>query len=64
LAKIIDCGAGKLSPRLKTTLFHAWFVRIADAKRRAVYLNALRTLRPHVLQRYLHRGNVIFWLGQ
>jgi|GEM_PF-2139247 len=27
------------------------------AKRLAAYLNALRPLRPHILQRYLHRGN-------
>ena len=29
---------------------------VRKAKRLA-YLNALRPLRPHILQRYLHRGN-------
>jgi hypothetical protein len=35
---------------------------VRKAKRLAAYLNALRPLRPRILQRYLHRGN--FWLGQ
>ena len=30
---------------------------VRKAKRLAAYLNALRPLRPHILQRYLHRGN-------
>ncbi len=30
---------------------------VRTAKRLAAYLNALRPLRPHILQRYLHRGN-------
>jgi hypothetical protein len=30
---------------------------VRKAKRPTAYLNALRPLRPHILQRYLHRGN-------
>jgi transposase len=30
---------------------------VRKAKRLTAYLNALRPLRPHILQRYLHRGN-------
>ena len=30
---------------------------VRKAKRLAAYLNALRPLRPHILQRHLHRGN-------
>jgi hypothetical protein len=30
---------------------------VRKTKRLAAYLNALRPLRPHILQRYLHRGN-------
>ncbi|CAA9574017.1 Mobile element protein, partial [uncultured Synechococcales cyanobacterium] len=30
---------------------------VRKAKRLAAYLNALRPLCPHILQRYLHRGN-------
>src|SRR6267142_1938550 len=30
---------------------------VRKAKRLAAYLNALRPLRPHILRRYLHRGN-------
>ena len=30
---------------------------VRQAKRLTAYLNALRPLRPHILQRYLHRGN-------
>jgi hypothetical protein len=30
---------------------------VRKAKRLAAYLNALRPLRPHILQRYLHRGS-------
>jgi hypothetical protein len=30
---------------------------VRKAKRLAAYLNALRPLRLHILQRYLHRGN-------
>jgi hypothetical protein len=44
--------------RLHSTASQAPVARnIRKAKRLAAYLNALRPLRPHILQRYLHRGN-------
>jgi hypothetical protein len=37
---------------------------VRKAERLAAYLNALRPLRPHILQPICIAATVIFWLGQ